>query len=210
MCADWRGQLRIIVGAALLLASIPARAADFPSRNYYTVPASLGANSWAGPYVAGIIGYQWGAVSHSATRPSGAIGGIAAGYNWQFGQFVVGGETDLQASGASDTVALSRFSSPWFGTVRGRAGVVLGDVLLFGTAGLAYGALTAQTPTSFSETRDSIGFVAGLGAEFGFMPHWSARAEWLYLDLADRNYTLTGTSNGLAANLLRLGLSYHF
>ena len=42
-------------------------------------------------------------------------------------------------------------------------------------------------------------------------PHWSAKAEWLYLDLADRNYSVTnGASNGLSADLLRLGVNYHF
>jgi len=37
-----------------------------------------------------------------------------------------------------------------------------------------------------------------------------AKAEWLYLDLADRSYSVTANNNGLAANLLRLGVNYHF
>ncbi|MFY9840608.1 MAG: outer membrane beta-barrel protein [Xanthobacteraceae bacterium] len=56
----------------------------------------------------------------------------------------------------------------------------------------------------------SFGWVTGLGAEFSFTPHWSAKAEWLYLDLADRDFSVTGANNGLAANLVRLGLNYHF
>ena len=35
----------------------------------------------------------------------GIAGGIQVGYNWQSGQFVFGGETDLQLSGADDTFA---------------------------------------------------------------------------------------------------------
>jgi outer membrane immunogenic protein len=63
---------------------------------------------------------------------------------------------------------------------------------------------------NLSETHDSVGWTAGLGFEVGFTPRWSARAEWLYLDLADRSFSVTGTNNGLNANLLRLGVSYHF
>jgi hypothetical protein len=36
-----------------------------------------------------------------------------------------------------------------------------------------------------------------------FTQHWSAKAEWLYLDLADRRFPVTAANNGLAANLVR-------
>jgi outer membrane immunogenic protein len=61
---------------------------------------------------------------------------VQGGYNMQFGQFVFGGEADLGASGASDTFASWRFSNPWFGTVRGRDGVALDNILFYGTLGL--------------------------------------------------------------------------
>jgi outer membrane immunogenic protein len=61
-----------------------------------------------------------------------------------------------------------------------------------------------------SESHTSFAWTAGIGAEVGFTPHWSAKAEWLYLDFSDRSYSVTGTNNGLAANLVRLGVNYHF
>jgi outer membrane immunogenic protein len=199
------------LGAALSVAMGGlALGADLPASSYYTAPAPLNAYSWIGPYIGANLGYEWGEVSNNPTRPSGLAGGLQAGYNWQFGQFVAGAETDIQASGAEDTFAPWQFSNPWFGTVRGRAGVAIGNTLIFGTAGLSYGGLTVQTPGNLSQTRDSIGWAAGGGLEVGFTPHWSAKAEWLYLDLADRSYSLTSANNGLAANLLRLGLNYHF
>jgi outer membrane immunogenic protein len=202
--------MRTILGTALLLGMAgTAVAADLPSP-YYTAPSALSAYSWAGPYLGATIGYERGAVSNNPTRPSGVAGGIEGGYNWQFGQFVAGGEADIQASGASDTFAPWQFSNPWFGTLRGRAGVAIGNTLLFGTAGVAYGSLDVQTPGNLSESRTGFGWVAGAGLEVGFTPHWSAKAEWLYLDLSDHTYTLTGTSNGLSANLLRLGVNYRF
>lgn len=198
------------VGAvASLAATAMALAADLPPGNYYTAPAPLTASSWAGPYLGANAGYQWGSVSNNPTHPSGLAGGVEAGFNWQRGQFVYGAETDLQLSGADDTVVPTEFSSPWFGTLRGRGGIAFTNVLVFGTAGLAYGDLRADT-MNLTESHTGVGWVAGGGIEVGFTPRWSAKAEWLYLDLANRDYSLTGTSNGLAANLLRFGVNYHF
>jgi len=199
-----------VFGSVLTLAAPePADAADL-GRPYYTAPAPYYAFSWAGPYLGVSAGYEWGKVGNNPTRPSGFAGGIEAGWNWQNGNFVYGAEADFNISGAEDTFAPWQFSNPWFGTVRGRVGFAFDNVLLFGTAGFGYGELTADIPGNPSESHTSVGWVAGLGAEYGFTPHWSAKAEWLYLDLSDRNFSVTGANNGLAANLLRLGLNYRF
>jgi outer membrane immunogenic protein len=175
----------------------------------YFAPSPLGPYSWIGPYIGANAGYEWGTVSNSPTRPSGVAGGIEGGYNWQRGQFVFGGETDLALSSASATVGPVEFFNPWLGTLRGRGGFTLGNVLLFGTAGLAYGELHA-TSAGLSEWHGNLGWVAGAGVEVGFSHHWSAKAEWLYLDLAGNNFSVTGANNGLSANLLRFGVNYHF
>jgi len=83
-------------------------------------------------------------------------------------------------------------------------------VLLFGTAGLAYGELTGMTSGNLSESHSSLGWVAGFGVEVSFTQHWSAKTEWLYLNFDDRQFSVTAANNGLAANLMRLGLNYHF
>jgi len=77
-------------------------------------------------------------------------------------------------------------------------------VLLFGTAGLAYGELTGTSSGNPSQSHASLGWVAGLGAEVSFAQHWSAKAEWLYFNLDDRHFSVTAANNGLAANLMRL------
>jgi outer membrane immunogenic protein len=200
----------IAFGAVVAVGSpAPAEAADL-APNYYTAAVPYYAFSWAGPYIGGTAGYEWGSIDDSATHPSGFVGGVEAGWNWQNGNFVYGGETDFNFSGAEDTFASYQFSNPWFGTVRGRAGFAFNNVLIFGTAGLSYGELTANAPGNLSESHTSFGWVAGLGAEVSFTPHWSAKAEWLYLDFADRDFSATGANNGLTANLVRLGLNYHF
>jgi outer membrane immunogenic protein len=200
----------VCLGATLILATSGlARAADLPGGPYYTTPEPLSAYSWAGPYLGATLGYEWGSVDNNNTQPSGIAGGIEAGYNWQRGAFVFGGETDIQLSSADDTLSPYEFSNPWFGTIRGRAGVALNNVLLYGTAGLSYGELRADS-FNLTESHTSIGWVAGGGVEFAFTPRWSAKAEWLYLDLADSAFSLTGVNNGLSANLLRVGANYHF
>lgn len=197
--------MRTIVAALLVLAATAmAQAADF-----YTVPSPLNAYSWAGPYLGATLGYAWDKVTNNPTKPSGFAGGIEAGYNWQQGQFVYGAETDLSLSAADATLAPWEFSNPWFGTLRGRAGVALGNVLLFGTLGLAYGELRLDS-AGLSEYHTGIGWTGGGGLEVGFTPHWSAKAEWLYFDLAGSTFAGTGTSNGLTANLIRLGVNYRF
>jgi outer membrane immunogenic protein len=201
-----------LAAPALLLASA-ASAADLPRPyyNYNPSPApALSAYGWTGPYLGGNLGYEWGTTSNNPTRPSGFAGGVQGGYNWQTGQFVFGGEADIQVSGANDLVTPWKFSNPWFGTLRGRGGIAFSNFLVYGTLGFAVGELEAQTVGLVSENHASVGWTAGAGVEMGLTQNWSAKAEYLYVDLSSNNFALTGVSNGLTANLLRLGVNYHF
>ena len=112
------------------------------------------------------------------TKPSGFAGGVQGGYNWQNGPWVFGLEADIQATGANDTFAPWKFSNPWFGTVRGRAGYALNNILFFGTGGLAFGELRGET-FGLSETHTNAGWTVGVGAEVGLTQNWSAKIEYL-------------------------------
>ncbi|HZS65215.1 MAG TPA: outer membrane protein [Xanthobacteraceae bacterium] len=174
----------------------------------YAAPTPFAAYSWAGPYFGLNLGYLSGSVTNNPTDPAGAAGGVQLGYNWQSGSLVFGGETDLQISGADDVLAPWKFSNPWFGTARGRVGYALNNILFYGTGGLAYGGLELEH-AGLSETKSHIGWTLGLGGEVGLAQNWSAKVEYLYVDLADRTY-FTGTSNGLESGLFRMGVNYHF
>jgi outer membrane immunogenic protein len=188
-----------------------AQAADLPygSRAPYTVNQPLNIYSWAGPYLGGNLGYAWGSVDNNQTKPSGFAGGAQAGYNWQTGPWVFGVEGDIQATGAEDTFAPWKFSNPWFGTLRGRAGYALSNILFYGTAGLAFGELRGET-FGLSESHTNAGWTAGAGAEFAFAPNWSAKLEYLYVDLANSGFTITHMSNGYRFGTVRAGVNYHF
>jgi outer membrane immunogenic protein len=205
---------RIVLGAAALVAlgsTASVQAADLPygSRAPYTVNQPLNMYSWAGPYLGGNLGWDWGSVDNNPTSPSGFVGGVQAGYNWQTGPWVFGVEGDIQVTGASDTFAPWKFSNPWFGTVRGRAGYALNNILFYGTAGLAFGELKGET-FGLTETHTNAGWTVGVGAEFGLAQNWSAKLEYLYVDLNDSNFTITGAQNGYRFGLVRAGVNYHF
>jgi outer membrane immunogenic protein len=202
---------RALAAAMAAGVSVPSDAADFNynSRPPYTVNQPLNAYSWAGPYLGGNLGYAWGSVDNNPSKPSGIAGGVQAGYNWQNGPWVFGIEGDIQASAAEETFAPWKFSNPWFGTVRGRGGYAFSNIFLYGTAGLAFGELRAET-FGLSESQTNFGWTAGLGAEMGFAPNWSAKVEYLYVDLANSNFVITGASNGYRFGLIRAGVNYHF
>jgi outer membrane immunogenic protein len=118
----------------------------------------------------------------------------------------------------------------WFGTVRGRLGVtVTPDLLLYDTGGLAYGHVDAsanwfnglQAPASVSKTK--VGWTAGVGAEWMFAHNWSAKIEYLYLDLDLGSDSAIGNlppqvppqfqvryTWRTRENIARVGVNYHF
>ena len=142
--------------------------------------------------------------------PDGVTGGGQIGYNWQVHpNWVLGVEADLQASAAEDTFAPYKFANPWFGTVRGRAGYAMNNVLAYVTGGLAYGGGRVELGAA-SETQTHLGWTIGGGVEVGLTPNWTAKAEYLYVRLDDRSYVLTGVQNGFSSNVFRLGANYRF
>lgn len=207
---------RILLAASIAMAAAVGGAA-LAAENlggpqpYYSSPSTPRIFNWAGFYAGVNVGYEWGSVSNATQQPSGIAGGAQGGYNWQNGQFVYGLEGDIGISAADDTFAPYKFANPWFGTARGRVGYAFDSVLAYATGGLAFGDLVATaTATNVDETKTEVGWTVGVGAEYGFNANWSAKVEYLYIDLGSRTFATTGVDNGLSANLFRLGLNYHF
>src|SRR5229473_1508625 len=225
----WESSMSRLVLAAIALTgagfAVSAQAADIPYYGSRALPPMLvpppvvppfDCYIWAGPFLRANLGYAWGSVDNNRTKPSGFVGGVQAGYNWQPSpSWVFGVEGDLQVTGADETFAPWKFSNPWFSTVRGRAGYAFSNILVYGTAGLAFGELRGET-FGLSETHANAGWTAGVGAEFGFgqtgfsRGGWSAKVEYLYVDLSNSNFTITGVPNGYRFGTLRAGINYHF
>lgn len=196
--------------AAAAFTTTPAAAADFYGKAPAFAAAPFNGYNWNGAYVGLNLGYQFGKVTNwGTTEPNGIAGGGQIGYNWQYGQFVFGAEADIQGSAASDTFAAWKFSNPWFGTIRGRAGYAMNNVLVYATGGLAYGGGRVDLG-AFTESQNHLGWTIGGGVEVGLTPNWTARAEYLYVRLEDQGYVLTGVQNGFQSNVFRLGVNYRF
>jgi outer membrane immunogenic protein len=199
---------------AVAFGSAPALAADIvrrPPPQPYSAPAAvpLPLYNWSGFYVGGNLGYQWGEATNLGADPNGFSGGVQAGYNWQTGQFVFGGESDIQVSAATDRFAAYKFSNPWFGTVRARAGFAADNVLVYATGGFAYGGGRLEFAGA-TESQTHTGWTAGGGVEVALTPNWSARAEYLYVRLGSETYSLSGLSHGIDSNIVRMGVNYRF
>jgi len=68
--------------------------------------------------------------------------------------------------------------------------------------------LAAKNPASVSESRTSARWAAGV--EVALMANWTARAEYLYVDLNDRSFVLTGAKHGIESSRLRIGVDCRF
>lgn len=112
------------------------------------------------------------------------IGGVQAGYNYQFSpSFVAGVEADIQGSGlrrdfAATNSVLTRDrgswvttttvsnSLDWFGTVRGRLGVTpTANLMIYSTGGLAYGGVRSNSQINFA-TDEAIAIPGGTSGSF--------------------------------------------
>ncbi len=118
----------------------------------------------------------------------------------------------------------------WFGTVRGRIGYLADPkLLLYVTGGLAYGdvessAVIGNAGTAFSSVSNThVGYTVGAGIEGVIGGNWTARLEYLYVDLGRVNGSFLTTIGGLGGgvlssnyssritdNVLRVGVNYKF
>jgi outer membrane immunogenic protein len=174
----------------------------------------------------------------------GGFGGAQIGYNWQSGWLVTGVEADIQGASIEDKGAIVLAPPPgvastttfksdlnWFSTVRARIGVANDRVLFYATAGAAVAdyehtvtfAAPGGAPAGFSLAGRSSGlrsgWTAGAGVEWAFLPNWSLKAEYLYVDFDRSRVTLTNPAFAFdylvyrfeeREHLFRVGLNYRF
>lgn len=208
--------------AAFVGLVVQASAADL-GRAPRVAPAPVYAPiySWAGFYLGvngggGFGNSSWTGVS-SDFNTSGALFGGQAGYNWQFGQTVLGLEGDIQWSGIKGSGACAfgcETRNNWFGTVRGRLGYAYDRFLPYVTGGLAYGNIEANPSFGFtSASTTNAGWTIGAGVEFALMQNWTAKVEYLYMDLGDFRTNVSApvaTNVDFTANIVRAGVNFRF
>jgi outer membrane immunogenic protein len=143
--------------------------------------------------------------------------GLLAGYNFSNGPWVWGAEADLSGTGlgrdkTSTVAGLGTLTANGnaLGSLRLRGGYAWNDVLLYGTAGLAF------TNASFSsslggKTDFRTGLALGLGAEWAFDKNWTARVEGLAYAFGTKP-DLAGAKceAGFGTSTVRFGIARRF
>ncbi len=152
--------------------------------------------------------------SHSS---NGFLAGGQLGYNWQMNRLVFGVEgdiswADINGNSACLVVLNCTTQVNWMADFTGRIGVVPMDRLLvyakggvaFANVDYSFGNTAALTVTGFTasggiagsvnDTR--VGALFGFGAEYSFMPNWSAKLEYNYMDFGTENYNFPTRASG--------------
>jgi outer membrane immunogenic protein len=217
---------------ALFAAAIaaPSFAADLPAPAYrgpaYKGPVYVAPFSWTGFYAGINGGYGFGKTNWTGNGGSsgdfnvnGPLVGGTIGYNMQTGSWVWGLELDADYSSIKGSTSVAgcvgcETKNDWLTTGRVRVGYAWDRWLPYVTGGAAYGDVKMSFPGN-SETKTRLGWTAGAGVEYAFLGAWSAKLEYLYVDLGKANCdpsTCGGTGVDVKFNtsLVRAGLNYRF
>lgn len=242
----------LIAGALAFAAAGQAAAADLPQPEpprapAVYVPVVAPVYNWGGIYYGINGGYGFGKSdwtdpnnasglgSTGSFNTNGFVVGPTLGANFQTDAFVFGIEGDFDWSGI-DGKSSSAFcgavgfgggaqcetKNTWLGTLRGRVGYAADRVLFYATGGGAFGNIESGIGGNFDKSTKG-GWTAGAGVEAAFADNWTARVEYLYVDLQNGSCTSGGNcginvGTGVIANdsvkfttsLVRLGIDYKF
>jgi outer membrane immunogenic protein len=180
--------------------------------------------------------------------PAGAVGGFQGGYNYQFANsWLIGIEADWQWTGQKDSICVTicrpdvfltiEQKLRWLATLRARLGYAQAGWLWYVTGGAAWGGVEENDAfflagggvvpgagpfvgtLNVKHTRS--GWTFGGGVETLLFANWSAKLEYLYVDLGTTTdtFAVIDTSNGAVAasqtvskpmrdHILRVGLNY--
>jgi outer membrane immunogenic protein len=237
--------------ALIALGTGIANAADLPVKTAPApvyVPSPF---TWTGCYIGGNVGGLWAQTSWADTlsgltwsnnSTSGRfIGGGEGGCNYQMGTFVIGIEGDFDWAGnKNDTNGaivgplghsfLLTSNNNWVSTAAARFGFAFDRGLLYfkagggwvGNNGFTVTDLTTGASFSGSNTNSAGGWLVGVGAEYAFTNHWTAKLEYDYLGLGSQTVTLPGavipalagdtihSGSNRNVQMVKLGVNYLF
>ncbi len=184
---------------------------------------SLGDSEWSD----GVTG-----TSSGSFGTSGFVFGGTFGANYQAGSLVLGVETDgdwADSSGFGTFTGASLCAggcltrNTWLATVRGRGGYAFDRFLVYGTAGAAFGNVQAHLANDPVSSTTEAGWTVGAGVEVALDPYWSAKAEYLFVDLGNGSCTtdcaiqnpngpplIPNVSVKFNESLVRAGIDYKF
>lgn len=187
---------------------------------------------------------SYNAANTNKFNVNSAILGAQLGYDYEIYDFVVGLETNFDymsqnaakttsstTSNANSFTGANSVQTNWFYTLRPRLGYSLNEdtVMVYATGGLAAANLTYTNATTESpggvasngpqeQASALLGWTAGGGVEWKFVPNWSLQGQYLYADLGNMHQAFNGSgtteyqtqSASLTENVVTAGINYHF
>jgi opacity protein-like surface antigen len=196
----------------------------------FLLPQLIGGYNWTGFYAGAHGGYGW---SHDGNRNldgDGWLAGAQVGYNHQVNQLVFGVEADgsftfirgeIAGPGTGSQPRVFREEIEGLATLAGRLGYAWNNTLLYGKGGAAWVGNHLQfSENGAGNAREwSVGWVAGVGFEYGISPGLSFKLEYNHLNFGTRGYTFEACNNCGATvpfdvnleqsiNVVKFGLNY--
>lgn len=154
---------------------------------------------WSGFYAGAQLGYADVDSNGAGLDGNGLLGGIHAGYRWDFGQYVAGAELDYDtadidlAGGTSSVDDVAR--------IKLMGGAEFGNTLLYATAGAAYADATVG-----GVDRSDDGWFIGAGMDVAVSDSLSVGGELLQHQFDD----FDGTGVDLDATTIKAKVSLRF
>jgi opacity protein-like surface antigen len=232
------------VGLGCLAASTSAQSADRRAPVFKAPQPAPVVTTWQGFYIGGHLGYgraRWDGLHESDDAPGfitsaadlglrGVLGGFQAGYNWQFANWIIGAEADISWTRWRDTefdaadmedFITGRVKNLY--SIRGRVGMPSGNMLFYGTGGIAwtravYTATDEDSGVTGTVKFSKSGWVFGGGIEAMLASNMTARVEALHY-IFDRNVNTAGLTPESPvgdfvkfrdATTVRLALNYYW
>jgi len=138
------------------------------------------------------------------------------GYNIQHGNLVFGIDSDSAFADIDGSVnnaacfATCSTEIDYLGTTRLRVGYAMDRFLPYATGGLASALVDGNINGAGANSKFHFGFAVGGGLEWAITDGWAARAEYLYIDLEDKNHNF-GVGNATIdvsdMHVIRAGIS---
>lgn len=188
----------------------------------------LGVSGGLGMFSADVTEYQEETTNYGSVQLDefGGVYGVQAGFNYQFGNAVIGLEGDFSGTTFDEDFWYDDrdyvFSSEWdwLATVRARAGLAIGNALVYATGGVAFvdqKTIVSDDPTDPDDTQVSddirTGLVAGVGAEFMVTNNFTVKGEYLFVGLEDDTVFTADDDDATVdsdAHIIRVGVNYLF
>ena len=248
--------------SSVVLLSTTAHAADIVATPEPAPVVAAPAFSWTGFYAGGQIGGSWSdgdfdreVTAKNETSPNvfvdtkitditsksiddgNFIGGLYAGYNYQFqNNVVIGLDADIawinNTTKSNKDIPVGEYSiegfynkveQDWYAAVRGRLGYAYNRFLPYIAGGVAFTDIDYKKryfgdvrkitfDRHYSDSSTFTGWTIGAGFDYAMTDHIILRAEYRYTDFGDDDFSADWWKNNvdLKANDLRVGVAYKF